>query len=298
MAETMIGNPMRRYLHPRDSSSQVPYALVTGATGGMGEEWAYQLAKLGFNVIIQGRNRTKLEVVKEAILNKFHCRVKVVLLVTEATIYPNENLTQTLTKLISPKDVKLTVVINNLGVQSEGYPILEDQTSENMAEIIIANAIFPAEVARICLPELKACQPSLLVTVTSIGAYTPTPYLSPYCGTKGFDVAFSKSLWNEMRCEKQNVDVVCMVPGQVVSGMNEGPPGLMVPTSYDWVQSALASLRPGWFFTRPANVITPWWPHYIALSLGSIAPRFIGDSVARSMVSEMKRVYNEGRKAL
>jgi 17beta-estradiol 17-dehydrogenase / very-long-chain 3-oxoacyl-CoA reductase len=179
MADIMAGNPMRRYMHTltssSSSSSHTPYALVTGATGGMGEEWAYQLAKLGFNVIIQGRNRTKLEVVREAILKKFNCPVKVVLLVTEATIYPNENLTQSLTKLVNKKDIYLTVVINNLGVQSEGYPILEDQTSENMAEIIIANAIFPAEITRICLPKLKACQPSLLVTVTSIGAYTPTP---------------------------------------------------------------------------------------------------------------------------
>jgi 17beta-estradiol 17-dehydrogenase / very-long-chain 3-oxoacyl-CoA reductase len=55
--------------------------------------------------------------------------------------------------------------------------------------------------------------------------------LSPYCGTKGFDVAFSKSLWNEMQCEKVQVDVVCMVPGQVVSGMNLGPPSTMVSIS-------------------------------------------------------------------
>lgn len=175
MAEKMAGNPMRRYMHTVIKSSQAPYALVTGATGGMGEEWAYQLAKLGFNVIIQGRNRGKLEVVKETILKKFKCSVDIILLVTEATIYPNENLTKTLTKLVNSDKIQLTVVINNLGVQSEGYPILEDQTSENMAEIIIANAIFPAEISRICLPKLKLCQPSLLVTVTSIGAYTPTP---------------------------------------------------------------------------------------------------------------------------
>jgi 17beta-estradiol 17-dehydrogenase / very-long-chain 3-oxoacyl-CoA reductase len=180
MAESMKGNPMRRYLHRPSSASSstqkhAPYALVTGATGGMGEEWAYQLAKLGFNVIIQGRNQSKLEVVKETILGKFRCNVEVVLLVCEATVFPNEKLTSTLTNLIDSKDVSLTVVINNLGVQSEGYPILEEQTTENLAEIIVANAIFPAEVSRICLPKLKACQPSLLVTVTSIGAYTPTP---------------------------------------------------------------------------------------------------------------------------
>lgn len=141
----------------------------------MGEEWAYQLAKLGFNVIIQGRNKSKLEVVKEAILHKFSCPVTIEILVSEATIYPNGNLTQSLSSLVEKKNLNLTVVINNLGVQTEGYPRLEDLTSEQMAEVVLANAFFPAEVTRICLPKLKKCTPSLLVTVTSIGAYAPTP---------------------------------------------------------------------------------------------------------------------------
>ena len=121
-----------------------------------------------------------------------------------------------------------------------------------------------------------------------------------------------------MHCEARQVDVVCMVPGQVVSGMNEGPPSLMVsvagaalartmlttgaaaqvPTSFDWVRSALVSLAPGWISTRPKNVITPWWPHYLALALSGFGPQWIGDSVARSMVSEMKRKWNESKKSL
>lgn len=182
MAETMKDNPMRRYLHRASSSSSssssssgAPYALVTGSTGGMGEEWAYQLAKLGFNLIIQGRNQSKLQVVKDTILNRFKCQANVEILVSEATIYPNGKLTNSLTSLVERKDIYLTVVINNLGVQTEGYPMLEDLTSEQMAQVILANAFFPAEVTRICLPKLKQSTPSLLITVTSIGAYAPTP---------------------------------------------------------------------------------------------------------------------------
>lgn len=52
--------------------------------------------------------------------------------------------------------------------------------------------------------------------------------LSPYIGTKGFDVSFSRSVYNEMAVEKAPVDVVCMAPGQVVSGMNSGPATIMV----------------------------------------------------------------------
>ncbi|PWN31195.1 NAD(P)-binding protein, partial [Meira miltonrushii] len=208
----------------------------TGATGGMGEEWAYQLAHHGFNVIIQGRNRKKLEVVRETIVSRqiykdTPKRRKSSTTKREETdeVKRTPSSSRKGNAILSKKDVRLTVVINNLGVQSEGYPRLEDLTKEEMAGIVIANSLFPAEVTRKCMTSLKQNQPSLLVTVTSIGAWTPTPYLSPYMGTKGFDVAFSHSLRSEMICEGEQVDVVCMVPGQVQSGMCAEPVSLMVP---------------------------------------------------------------------
>lgn len=48
--------------------------------------------------------------------------------------------------------------------------------------------------------------------------------LSIYGGTKAYNLQFSRSLYNEMVLEDKEVDVVCMVPGTVISGMNEGPP--------------------------------------------------------------------------
>jgi len=147
---------------------------VTGSTGGMGEEWAFQLAELGFNVIIQGRSANKLEKVKSDILARAPS-CDVIILVTEATIYPNPNLTQSLSKILKDPEVNLTIVINNLGVVSEGYPRLEEETTEEMAQVIIANTFFPAEVTRIVLPYLKKSGPSLLVTVTSMGFKAPPP---------------------------------------------------------------------------------------------------------------------------
>ena len=374
-------NPLRRYLH--GGKGNAPYALITGATGGMGEEWAYQLAHHGFNVIIQGRNRKKLEIVRETIISRqiykdtpkrrksttkkemvneqtpssktkrkasvkrrkskdqlssttstantnsptflpVPAHVQVEILVCEATPYPNAELQEGLDSLLSKKDLRLTIVINNLGVQSEGYPRLEDLTKEEMAGIVIANSLFPAEVTRKCMFNLKQNQPSLLVTVTSIGAWTPTPYLSPYMGTKGFDVAFSHSLRSEMICEGEQVDVVCMVPGQVQSGMCAEPVSLMVPTSFDWVRSAVHSLRPGgslgtilpfsWlappafqpfssskkqspppssYWTRPKGVITPWWPHYAGMLVAQYGPTWLLDSVAVKTVKGLKRKHEE-----
>lgn len=140
-------------------------------------------------------------------------------------------------------------------------------------------------------------------------------------GTKGFDVAFSHSLRNEMMCEGTLVDVVCMVPGQVQSGMCAEPESLMVPTSYDWVKSAIVSLRPGgilgsflpcsWlaapagksskttpkpFFNglaRPRGVITPWWPHYLGMVVAQYGPEHLINAVAVKTVSGLKTRYEQ-----
>lgn len=236
MPPSAAANPLRRYLHGK--GTKAPYALITGATGGMGAEWAYQLAAHGFNVVLQGRNRAKLEEARQTIVARqvkegakkrrrtsstagsskakattaaaaakapkgssvkrrkstssinvtkdddplgsntvlpVPAHVEVELLVCEATVWPNEGLNDGLDALLSRKDVRLTVVINNLGVQSEGYPRLEDLSQDELSGIVVANSLFPAEIARRTLPYLKKESPSLLVTVTSIGAWTPTP---------------------------------------------------------------------------------------------------------------------------
>ncbi|KDN41234.1 NAD(P)-binding protein [Tilletiaria anomala UBC 951] len=292
-----MSHPLQRYLHANGSttssrSSGAPYALVTGSTGGMGEEWAYQLAGLGFNVIIQGRNRSKLEVVKKEILSRPASKgVDVKLLVTEATIWPNEPLTQGLTALMNDSSVRLTIVVNNLGINSVSYPRFETETREDVASIIIANSMFPAEVTRLTLGKLKQHQPSLLVTITSMAWTNPPPYLSPYCGTKGFDVSFSRSLYNEMWAEKQKVDVVCMAPGQVVSGMHEGEPGIMVPTSEAWVRAAITSLRSTWWTPRPAPFIYPWGPQRWSQAIADWLPSSFSSWIAIQMALSLREKY-------
>lgn len=74
-------------------------------------------------------------------------------------------------------------------------------------------------------------------------ALSCTHSLSPYMGTKGFDVAFSHSLRSEMLCEGADVDVVCMVPGQVQSGMCLEPESLMVRIEHAGTAFSLVTLE-------------------------------------------------------
>lgn len=139
----------------------------------MGEEWAKQLASLGFNVVIHGRSESKLSAVKAAIVAKYPS-IEVKTAIADASACP-PNLADLRTILDAKSDMKLTVVINNLGVVSQSYPLLEEVPEEELMAQIAANALFPTLVAQKALPLLKRNQPSLMVNVTSLGAFAPTP---------------------------------------------------------------------------------------------------------------------------
>ncbi|CAO1630775.1 unnamed protein product [Parajaminaea phylloscopi] len=314
-------NPLRRYYHGSEvgmsrtgtagnsgslpTSLKAPFALVTGSTGGIGEEWIYQLVELGFNVIAQGRNADKLETLKSTILARAP-EADVRLLCTEATIYPNLALTERLTHLLDDPEVRLTIVINNLGTVSTGFPLLEQETSETIGQVLLSNTFFPAEVSRITLPHLKKHQPSLLSVVTSLGAWNPPPFLSPYVGTKGFDVAFSRSLRNEMAVQKEQVDVVCLAPGQVVSNMHPYPATLMAPTSAEWTRSAIEALGPtpwwyawwspsAWWSGRPSGLIVPYLWHRWGQRATLFMPTWVSDMAATNIVLDLRANYRKAQ---
>lgn len=162
----MPPNPLKKYLHGPDC-----WALVTGATSGMGQEWAYQLAALGFNIIIHGRNQSKLDSVKSTITSN-NSSIQVKTAIADAGACP-PNLKELID--IFKSNLKLTIVINNVGVVSQSYPLLEEVPEEELLAQITTNALFPTLVAQKSLSLLKQNQPSLMVNVASLGAYAPTP---------------------------------------------------------------------------------------------------------------------------
>lgn len=165
----MPSNPLKRYHH-----GSKPYALVTGSTGGMGEEWAKQLANLGFNLILHGRSNDKLSTLKSQIQSSTNNSIDIQSFVSDASQNPPD-LSQLSELLKSQQDLNLTIVINNIGVVGKGYPCLEENEDEEILKMIAGNAVFATMIASKTLASLKKSQPSLMVNITSLGAWAPSP---------------------------------------------------------------------------------------------------------------------------
>lgn len=288
-------NPLRRYSDAKSEPGS-QWALVTGSTGGIGYEWARQLAGLGFSVLLHGRNPEKLEKVKGEILSSLpdtlQNKVTITPVVADASA---SSLGDIATHLQSHPDLKLKVVVNNIGVVQEDYPLLETISDEDIIKTIATNVTFSTLVASKTLPFLKRNQPSLMINTSSLAAYAPGPYLAIYNGTKSYNYQFSRSLYSEMISENNTqVDVIAMLPGTVISGMNQGQPTSFMPLASTWVSSALNSLAPSWFSSRPPPVIVPYGPHSRGAKFLNMLPMSLGDKITRNYVKDAKEKKHNG----
>ena len=132
------------------------YALVTGASDGIGKAVALELAREGFNVILHGRNVNKLKDVVEEIKQKYPARKTV-------TFVHDASKRDIPLDISSFKSLPISVLVNNVG----HGPIdsFENFTAKQIDELVQLNSVFPTLITQAVLPLLT--KPSLILNVSS-----------------------------------------------------------------------------------------------------------------------------------
>lgn len=235
------------------------WALVTGASDGLGAEYAKQLASKGFNVVLASRTLSKLEAIAETIEEKYNVKTKVVAVdVTE--------IDTALTKIKGAVEgLPVSILVNNVG-QSHSIPVPFLETSEDeMMSIININNIFTLKLTQAIIPVLKATAKeskvrSLILTMGSFGGMLPTPYLSVYSGSKAFLQHWSASLNAELKSD--NIDVEFIVSYLVASAMSKiRRTSAMIPSPKDFVRSVLNNVGRRVGAQERFATSTPYWSH-------------------------------------
>ena len=204
------------YLHTRPSSvkrylyGDCPWALVTGASDGIGLGIAQELATCGFNVILHGRDAEKLGKTKTK-LQMEHKDIKFKVAVLNAATSTPQQIDDL---AASFQTLNLTVLINNLGGGAKIQP-LENNTADHIDYTLNVNARFPAQLTRALLRKLTRTDgPTLIMNIGSLGA-TAVPYATVYGGSKAFNMAMSSSLAIEAKVEGKDIEVLAILVGAV-----------------------------------------------------------------------------------
>lgn len=178
------------------------WALVTGASSGIGREFARLLAAQGLNCILVARREDRLKDLQEE-LEKHHgvsCR-------TLACDLTEPGAVDTLAAAV--EDVPVGILVNNAGFGHSGA--FFDRDPKRLEDMVLLNCLVPVRLTRAFLPAMVSRGSGAMVMVSSLLGFIACPFDAVYGATKAFDLSLGEALWAELR--GSGVDVVTLCPG-------------------------------------------------------------------------------------
>jgi len=211
------------------------YALITGASDGIGKAFADQLASQGFNLVLIGRNEKKLEYISQKIKAEFGVDVDIIVQDLQDAADPATY--QSIYQRVENYD--LSILVNNVGAYTK-----KDITELNHQEInhmVFLNTLSMVHLSNELFEKLSTRHTkSAIINVSSIVGRYAFGGASVYSATKAFNYNFSQSLAQEL---KGKIDVMTLCPGKTLTQMHPGAKKTWSCVSADdCVNSALKDL--------------------------------------------------------
>jgi len=188
------------------------WALVTGASAGIGTALAEELARGGTNLVLTARRRERLEELAQK-LSVTH-KIQTKTFVADLT---HADAPEKIFQFTKAQRIEVELLINNAGFGAYG----EFQTVETrrLTEMVQVNCAAVVHLTRLYLPEMVARRHGDVLIVASTASFQSVPYLSTYAATKAFDLLFAEGLAEEMK--PHGVRFCALCPGSTESEFAE-----------------------------------------------------------------------------
>jgi len=256
------------------------WALVTGCTGGIGREYAVQLARKGMDLVLVSRSEEKLE----TLANEIQKETGVKTLVVVADMTNTEVLSEVVSKV---EGLDLGILVNNVGMLVGNLPMpFLEQDRDELVSMVTVNCIPATYLCHALLPGMKMRRRGAIINISSFVSQAEIPNFSVYCATKHFIHAFTKSI--ALESIGSGVIIQEVGPGGVRTAMtqyvNPTVESQFLPPADKFVSSALATLG---HTSRTCG----WWAHSAQWKIMEIFPEIIRDIL---LVKVGERAYTEG----
>jgi short-subunit dehydrogenase len=186
------------------ASGNARTALVTGATSGLGEEFARQLARRGYDLVLVARRKDRLDLLSTS-LAAIH-EVSAEVLAADLT---QEDDIRCVERRLGADDISLLVNDAGLGTVGEFAELPVDgevrQVDVNVRALL--------RLTHAALRSMMQRQAGAIINVASMAAYQPVPYNATYAATKAFVLSLSEALHEEAKTH--GITVTCLCPGPV-----------------------------------------------------------------------------------
>lgn len=244
--------------------------LITGASSGLGEEFAWQLAALGYNLLLVARRTDKLKFIQKQLVEKYPQQQYL-------TLYADLNELTSIDSIysfIEKQEIQLIGLINNAGFGARGkFAVLNEPLQQEMIQVNISAL---TQLTHRCIPNLKADKRSFIINVASTAAFQAGPNLALYYASKAYVLSFSEALHEEL---KGKISVSALCPGATktefsdVAGMSDSFIfKLRVMDKSTVVNYALKN--------RDRAVVVPGLINQMGVIVVKLLPRFISRKLA------------------
>ncbi len=255
-----------------------PWALVTGASSGLGLHFARRLADRGLGLVLTARRAERLDALAEELAREAGVQVRTVALDLAC---PGG----AASLLAEVEDLPIGLLVANAGFGWSGR--FEDEPPGDVAAMVRLNCEAPALLARGLVPGMLARGRGGIVVVASTAGWQPTPWMSLYGATKAFDLHLAEGLAAELR--PRGVDVLGLCPGHTATEFHavagvDGPVSGSAADPDEVVATALDALA-----RRRSVVVPKLHDRFLVRALRPLPRAWVRALVGRALGKRLRR---------
>ncbi len=242
-----------------------PFAVITGASRGIGAEYARALAGQGYDLLLIGRDMKRLETLRQELRPRSQREIWV-----ESLDLSQPQSAERMHDLARSYRSEVSLLINNAGFGRYGdFADIPMATIQKMLQLHINTIV---KSIRLFLPAMLARKQGAIITVASVAGFFPIPYMTEYAATKAFLIAFSEGLAQETQDQGVTIQVCC--PGFTDTNFHQSaghqPKQVFFAQSpQQVVQTSLHALK------SKRTLVTIGWQGRLALWISKLIPHKI-----------------------
>ena len=245
-------------------------ALVTGASSGIGTEFARKLAAQETDLVLVARSEEKLQELARQLESEHGIQTYVI---AQDLTLPQAG--ATILEKIEYQGLIIDLLVNNAGFGD--YGLFSDRPLEKQMAMIQLNVNVLVELTGLFLPAMKRRGEGGIINVSSIAGFQPLPKMSVYAATKAFVLNFTEALWAENK--DTGVKILAVCPGPTESQFfqmaefpdsvrENSPDNMKLASSATVVAQALKALE-----SKQSNIVTGGLMNQVIVNLPRFFPR-------------------------
>ena len=187
-----------------------PWVIVTGASSGIGAEYAQQLAVSGLNLVLVARRKERLDTLAATLREAYPIEVNVVI----ADLSTDEGLVVVIEKT---SHLEIGLLINNAGIEDSGHFL--STSIDTAVNALLLNCKAPLVLSHHFLEKMVSRKRGGVIFMSSLVAFQGIPYVANYSATKAYDLILSESLAAEFK--PHNIDILSVNSGFVQTELSQ-----------------------------------------------------------------------------